>query len=1665
MGESCTIKAHVKKENGEIVESRLFNDLLHYTSDDRELSKKYYAVGTDERFLSQVRDSEEFHTDENGEITFNSLRILSKMDLETDKVVQALNQDIGEGEYTYDKALSKVQNFNENSGWADKMLATMFPLGNGKYYVSVVPKVKTVTNAEGKEAEEGNTVDEQKKLHDVVRNEELERRIKDLLRRHRVSVKFLEDKNANSRYSTVDAATKLENGLYGLIELNEQGYTTDELAEEAGHFAVGALGENPLVGRLENLLKDPSVQREALGEDEYDSANLGNNPAREVAGRLVGKALQRKLDNNARYKVLANRIANIAKQVFYNITGNEARWIAAKAEQVANKIAYQFIEGNNKFSVENAINIEETMQHSNQTTNQKVYKQVMDEFGRMVKQLEAIDQDQFTGNMRASQAMAILSGTNTATGESALAMEGSVNALADTFAFDGIVQALVQLTDYLGPGKEIDNLLKSVNLDNPSEFYANMASNGRKLRQARAFLQSAEIIVDTIREALNPHNLDGSLKLANGVSLTDVKYQDENGTWRSINLEGTLRAAKQLIHDTLNGGPGVDGLKTLEQAYFAKFCEDVYGSKYITTSTGLLWKDIWNGSKSGEEVNISIDDMVLGNGMDDIDIFHRYLGTMSNNPDIIGQIVDKLVKTSNKMADDKTLRYRERLAILDERAERLGLNTEDLVERDENGEMTGNLITPPVLPTQEGNREDDFIYNAYMDQIDGTPYDTPPCINYGKWEKDREEWKKAAWEEFKKQNPDWENLRDKSKFSLGYKWDEFLRRDKKYSMKKWNAEHSIRVNVKDDSGEILYVKWVPNLTYASDAWDNLTAKYKDIKDKKGNTIDSLRQWIDEYRKIKEELDSMLPVGTTVRQRLPQFRGTFMSSVRNSAQGSGPLSKTKAWLKTFSRRVVLESFVETAEEQDYGDMHTLNSKDDELLGTKLNYEDERALRLPVFGINKMEHMADLSTDLIGSMSAYAAMATSYKALSSVVDALEVGREVLFNRNIKGKDTWAEKAARGFGRIVRKASGRHETKSTGEKNRAYARYIKYLEKQVYGITATHYGITLWGKRFVLNKIIQNMSSLGGTLFLKGNIPGGVVNTLTGFNNIFKEAIVGDYATIKDWKFAHRYYYKYFLPMWTTDLGKLRKENKLSLFLEMMNAQNSNVENFRNWRTSRSRLNNFYRMAGYLPYSSGDHYMQAMSYLMIAHGTQLYNTDGNASSNLWDAYQKTKADDEYGKKYDVAALEFSRNAPIDAKEINTDLLNGKGVFLKPATPSTVDFEDWLMWQDAKYANPEQKAVTPDEYNDYRKQYNSMSNEERMKFKAQKYDVLKSILQKTEQYLANLSTAGPLASVPVYTAEEQQYLTNRNVGTGNYADILQTVRDDIFSIIWTKADESSYMDKCREINIRLHGIYNEQDKTVWHQHWYTNAFLAMKGWALGYLEMMYSPNHYSTVLGKNVEGFVNTAAKLPMSYFIGRMRGGEHIGFKDMLISMIAPWSKRSMQAMQEAGFTEDQNMNARRFVSSWALIATLWVLQFMTAKPSGGDGDDDDDESILEGFIHYLAFRTLLEQEAFLEAGEAYVQSGQLADLAPVGLAAVMDLYKLVEEGIGALVYSPEDDPYHYYYHRDDKNERYAEEESKFHVHLIRLIPYLKSVWALQHPYEAKDNYEFGRKLRTR
>lgn len=1506
MGKRCLLKTHVRNSQGSMVESKLFNDLLNYLP-SRALAVEYYAVGTNQEFLNEVKGKAKY--DENGEITFESLRQTSNMNLSEDELIARLDKEIGAGTMDYQQAIAKVKDFNANSQFSDKFLATVIYNNKGQYELYITKKTPS------KVAELQKTIEKQ----------ELRDKLLSQLKSHGVGVVFTEGKGGG-RYSTVNVEQAAD-GLYNLIQVSNGENVNSDLAEEAGHFAVAALGHSPLVDRLMNLLNE-DVQKKILG-DEYGVKDLGANPRREFAGVLVGRALERKLSATTPWQKLANRVADMAKSIFAKLSGDSVRIAREQSQKIARDIANGFLSDNFDGNIAKALEYKETLNSATLPYNVRVFKQTVEALGTMAKEFEAVAQDKLASTITAFVGTAVA-------GRDTVLTNPTID--AELISFQGLCQTLTDVVDLLGPDKEIDNLLNSVDFSNPTDFYQRMAEHGRSLRKVRVFVKNAGLIATLLREAVDSH--DSKLVLPSGQTLSNAYFTNVLGQFQQINFRQMLGELEDCIK-VLDSR-----LSSKENAYFCRFCEDIYGSKYVSTAAQIIWKQHKLTAEEAREIPIQD---ILEHLEDDIDIFHRYIGSMSNNPDIVGQIVDKAVKAANKLADDRTIQYQDRLRALQQEFEdRYGIkggHTECLFEKDSDGNYTGNLITAP-----NPDILDDF--------------DNPVSVNYGEWEKAREEFKKQCWEDFKALNPNWESW---TGFTRGWEWDTYFRP----LMKDWNKKNSVLIKETDAQGQVIKTEWHPNATYKSTQFEELIQQYPGIQNS-----------LAEVRKIKEELDSLLPDGATHSWRAPQFKGTFMNNVQNKRM---LMSRGKAYKKAI-RDQLLETFCESSEDTDYGDLSTMNNPYDELMGTPMDYEKEKPNRLPMFGLNKLQDMTQLSTDVFHSLLSYASMANSYAALDSVVDAIEVGKSALENR---------------------KVNGAKREKDLDKHTRAYTRYLKFLDKQVYGISATHWGFNVAGHKVLLNKVIQFITRVGSFRFLGGNVMGGITNTGTGAIEVFKEGMASEYFSPKDWAKAHAFYWKSLASNWRHP-GSIQKDDKMSLFIRYFNVRGDNREKFRSRYNRQSKLHRFIDSSIYLPYSSGDHYMQSMSYLSIANGTTLHSSLGG-SKNLWDSYRR---------------VENSRGGKRGNKKTYT--LEFDGLLLETAVgPNGVTFD--------KLDNNEVFLKDISKFGDY--------------------NMLKDMLGQIERAISS-----PLLGIN-FTQEQQDYLASHNIGLGDFHKIRTQVQNDIYQMLWTSDDEVKFMNKAREVNNRMHGIYNNQDKTAWHQNWYTNAFLAMKGYALGLMERRYSNNHKSISLDNDVEGSLNTMSKLWLSTFSKEI----DTRFKDAFCAtFFTPFmSKKVKQRLKDSGFSDSQMANMRRNFMDYMILSLLYMLRMLCAEPPKEEIEDDYEPDQLEGLTYYFVTRWIREQEAFNAPWGIANESLTLADAVPVGAAAMWDLGKLfLYEGPGGTFGDVENSDF--YYQRDHPEGKYYEGEPKYWNHLGRLVPYYKSIYNLNHPYEAIESYEFGRKL---
>ena len=1528
MAESCVFKPTVRNKEGKEVNSRLFDNLLHFSSNDREFAKKYYFIGTNDEFLRTNARHVEY--DENGEITFKSLKNLVSLDISSEKIINQLNKDISSGEHEYGEAVSLMTSFNNNSPYNDEYMATISTVEGGKANLQVVRK----------------TTANQTALEETLTNKSLFDRIKQAVERVGGSIDFIDENY--SKYDTVNAR-KAESGLYNVIFLSrkkfyrrnsdnkENPYSKDISigSPEADFSNVDGTGTGVLIPiflngeyigetGLDNALyhkdkgmsiKGKYMEMPSVGgsnitiEKEYRGKGYGkatyfelaklaaNNgkilrsapdKSRTPASTRVWESLVRdgyakKVDN--RYEIINSTLNDASKVVDENGETYATAFTADMAEEAGHfavgalgnnplvkrleslctpevqesilKDHYRDVQGRKNPRREtagflvgqyimNEVDQESTLGRlAGRIVNlakRMFYRLTLDDVSRMREEAKAIAKNIARGFM---------SGDNAGSIENALENKEILYSSVDSVPVSSFKDVIQQLNLLASEMSAVDKTLyrkwKDIEantaigrlFENPS-FFADMAAIDGLSVALTQLADSVPEMIDMLDSVnYNPDEVPANAKKLRQVSLfvqesiAIMGIIDNMLTSDEVQLKEDARDALDKAYKNLSSLiKGADKLEVnllkKERKLYLSFLKDMYGGEYVERAARV----VFNFNKRGLE-RVAESREYLSKAMESLDrddnFMNRYIASMANSSDIINQLAYKTKASANKFADENTIKAWNDIRALEQRVKKAKVDTKKLLEVSaKDGKLTGNYISK---------------------------------YNWGDWENDWYEFKNKCKENFLN-DP---SIEGKTQIEREYLWDVYFRP----LAKDWHKSHSTY----DQTTQ----RPMPNNSYRNHNYDRLTDTEKtaldDILELKGSLDDLLI-----YQSYNGE---MIEAAHTHLYRMPQFRGSTQNRIENLKM-TNPLGKA---ISGAIRQNLINIFTITSEDRDYGSAMTHNTIDEDVFSDRLDFEKEKVKRVPLYGINKLKDMSELSTDIFNGLLQYAAMANTYVATSSVVDILETGRDVLANRRVKGLKREVER---------------------DKKSRVFGRYCDFLDAQVYNLYTNS---KLKFGQIALTKVIGFFGGLASKVFLGGNVAGGMVNVMTGFNEITKEAIAGEVYTLADLTKANALYFKHLPENWL-EAGMGVKNNKVSLFMKRFNVQNNLDTETRNWSTRESRLARLNPFGNnlMLPYKSGDHYMQSMSYLAAANHYKFLDTDGKTIS-LWDALEVKNIDDS-----------------------------------NPKAGKTLELKEGVL-----YIDPETKQTRE----------------------------------------------------------------------------------------WNLDDEVKFQNLCRETNNRMHGIYNRMDKTAFHNTWYGQAALAMRGYALGLLYRRFSSNQYSVALGRESEGSLVTASKVFVNMFGGTKN------FIPSLRALLCPFGDSVKNSLLGMGFSVEQYRNMRRNWADFALIGMLWVLKALTAKSE----DDDDDDDTTSGLIYYFASRLYMEQNAYNTPWGIWQEQKSVLDWMPSGVSVAGQILD-----ISRLMITQEE--------YKTSSATHEKGDKKWEYKIGSYIPYYRSTRVLDHPYEAAKSYEYGR-----
>lgn len=359
-----------------------------------------------------------------------------------------------------------------------------------------------------------------------------------------------------------------------------------------------------------------------------------------------------------------------------------------------------------------------------------------------------------------------------------------------------------------------------------------------------------------------------------------------------------------------------------------------------------------------------------------------------------------------------------------------------------------------------------------------------------------------------------------------------------------------------------------------------------------------REYWDTIMGIKSRLDSYLPEKYTTLNNAVKIRKDLLERVK--ASDSVKSGATQVWEN------IKDQFVRRSDDTEFGDRATVK-----------DFEGNEVQVLPIYytKLREGESPNDMSTDIVGTLTAYAAMANDFNEMNKVIDVLELGRDMLRDNLEIGKTRGGKPLVEKFKTLERTVESR-VIKGKDDK-RIIQRLNDFFEMQVYGRYMADegtFGKTNIDKGKVVN-FVNRVTSLN-TLAL--NVLSGISNVTTGSVMMRIESLSGEFFSERNTIVADREYGKA-MPAFLAELGNRVKTSKLALWSELFNVLQEYETDVR--EVNFDRKNWFSRMGNtsalFFINNAGEHWMQHRTSLALADAYKMKAPDGKLVS-LWDAME---------------------------------------------------------------------------------------------------------------------------------------------------------------------------------------------------------------------------------------------------------------------------------------------------------------------------------------------------------------------------------------------------------------------------------------------------------------
>lgn len=326
-------------------------------------------------------------------------------------------------------------------------------------------------------------------------------------------------------------------------------------------------------------------------------------------------------------------------------------------------------------------------------------------------------------------------------------------------------------------------------------------------------------------------------------------------------------------------------------------------------------------------------------------------------------------------------------------------------------------------------------------------------------------------------------------------------------------------------------------------------------------------------------------------------------------------------------------------------------------------------LPVYYNNVTDANADhMSEDAVTTLIAYAYRGIEYHNMASLVNSIELEREVLKQRNMP-VESQGKKVLNAAKKMFYKNFGKNKeesqideddlaantltTKDLGKSN-FYKRWDAYIDATVYGRERKNNGHI---GPISTSKLIDQLNKKTAIASLSLNLLNGISNVATGLSMTRIESFCSQYFSPKDLAWADKEYWTS-MPGYLAEKGNRIKSNKLHLFIEMFDVlQDFDTEiSHKDWMrdTWFKRICNSEFLS--VIQNAGENYMNVRIALALAHSIKLKTLDGK-ETNLYEMLdvEYLQEDGTYGSENKKLGARLKLKEPcVDSKGIDFKLDN---------------------------------------------------------------------------------------------------------------------------------------------------------------------------------------------------------------------------------------------------------------------------------------------------------------------------------------------------------------------------------------------------------------------------